>query len=70
MPFIVDFTFVHLVTGNYKHTAAPAKKAVSKGYYILMEIAKDKVVPQGTTDSEMVVGLQQLSFHSQLGYNL
>lgn len=35
-----------------------------------MEIAKDKVVPRGTTDSEIVVGLQQVSFHSQLGCNL
>lgn len=46
----------HLVTGNNKHTDPPAKEVVSKGSHILMAIAKDAVVPQGTADSGMVGG--------------
>lgn len=49
-------TLVHLVTGNNKHTGRPAKKAVSKGSRILMAIAKDTVVPQGSTASGMMGG--------------
>lgn len=60
---MTGLTLVHLVTGNNKHTAPPAKKSVSEGSHILMAIAKDTVVPQGTTDW-WVVGLQQLSSHS------
>lgn len=49
-------TLVHLVTGNNKYIGRPAKKAVSKGSRILMAIAKDTVVPQGSTASGMMGG--------------
>lgn len=56
MPSMTGLTLAHLVTGNNKHTGPPAKAAVSKGSHILMAIAKDTVVLQGTTDSGMVGG--------------
>lgn len=53
---MTGLTLVHLVIGNNKHTGPPAKKAGNTGSRVLMALAKDTVVPQGTTDSGMVGG--------------
>lgn len=74
MPLVAGLSLVYLVTGNNKHICPPAK--VSEGSHILMAVAKEAVVPQGPSDSEMVGGrfaatlLSQLTWEASVASNL